>query len=387
MLHIRSLCYGICAALYTTYCVRLVDSLHRQTASHARFVFICSSITFAFLAAINIAWFFFDFMDENTGMWYELHHRLYYCMHLAEMLVVPLMGAAMICMSRLKRFRLKNMLMWMCPALVLSLAYAATGINALFFMAFGCMFIYFFIIFISSMYYVRYYQEMLNNTYANTEQRGVSWILNLLWSFSILFSVWVFLIFVVNDLTGDIIYILIGIIPWSYYVIKICRQNFDIKVMREMAEVDEALQSVLLDSPQPAAPSAVPYIDVEPRSQLKKWQEPQFDEAVRAFCNDRKNFTNSELSVQDVANGVGSNRTYVSRWCKEQGTDFSGYITDIRLDYARHLLSTTDKPIVEIVDLSGFSTPRYFRIVFSAKYGCTPSEYRVNHVEDDIQEQ
>lgn len=383
LMHIRSLCYGINVAVYAAFVVRMVDSMHRQSSPHARFAYRCSVVTLIALVLINCTWFVFDYLDKNTDVWLTEHQTLHWSLHIAEMFVVPVMGAALLCISRLKKFSPKAMLLWMLPFELLFVLYLATSCDALFYIAFGCMTVYCIGIFIAVVYYVRHYQTLLNNTYANTSQRGVNWLLRLLHCFALLFFFWLTMDFIVGTIMADIVYGLFGILPWAYFVNRMRKQNFDIRIMREIVESGEDESdndedgSTGEDSNDSApVPNVVQHLDLTPHSALKKWQEPEFDEAVRSFCNDRSNFTNSELSVQDVANGVGSNRTYVSRWCKEQGTDFSSYITDIRLVYAEQLLVTTDKTIVEIVDLSGFSNPRYFRTVFAAKYGCPPSEYR-----------
>lgn len=387
LLHIRSLCYGVAAAFYAFFAVRMVDGLHRNTAPHARFIFVCSAIAMGILSFVNCIWFVFDFLDKNTGMWFAAHQRLYMSVRLVELLIIPTMGAALLCLSRLKRFRYRNMALWMGPFIVFPLLYLVSGYLVLAYIAFAFMFTYTVIINVMAVYNVKQFETLLNNTYANTSHRGVRWVYTLLGIFATLFVFWLSMIYVVGDVMGDIIYIVIGFFPWAYYVSRVYKQNFDIAVMRDIVESGEDVDE---GEPAPETVAAagsdqVAYIDVEQHAVLKKWQEPDFDEAVRHFCSDSKNFTNSELSVQDVANGVGSNRTYVSRWCKEQGMDFSSYITGIRLVYAEQMLVNTDKPIVEIVDLSGFSNPRYFRVVFSAKYGCSPSEYRTLHSTIDKQ--
>lgn len=61
---------------------------------------------------------------------------------------------------------------------------------------------------------------------------------------------------------------------------------------------------------------------------------------------------------------------------KEFGTTPIKYITDLRLQYAANLLTTTDSDILSISVRLGFSSLSYFITIFKKKYGLPPSKYR-----------
>lgn len=61
---------------------------------------------------------------------------------------------------------------------------------------------------------------------------------------------------------------------------------------------------------------------------------------------------------------------------QETGKTFVEYLTDLRMEKAKHLLQYTDKKNYEISELCGYSTPAYFSTVFKSATGLTPSEYR-----------
>ena len=50
-----------------------------------------------------------------------------------------------------------------------------------------------------------------------------------------------------------------------------------------------------------------------------------------------------------------------------------------RLEYARHLLLTSDKGVQETAAGSGFNNPLYFSQCFRRKYGMSPSAFRKKH--------
>lgn len=55
------------------------------------------------------------------------------------------------------------------------------------------------------------------------------------------------------------------------------------------------------------------------------------------------------------------------------------YILNLRLEYAKNLLLTTNQNLADISDFSGFSNLPYFCLQFKKKIGYTPSEFRKNN--------
>ena len=98
--------------------------------------------------------------------------------------------------------------------------------------------------------------------------------------------------------------------------------------------------------------------------------------ALLECCEEPLLFCNPELSLQDLALAIGTNRTYLSRWFVEHDTTFYNYINGLRIDYAGHLLLSTDYAVTLIQLKSGFVNKSTFRKYFMDRYGCTPSEYR-----------
>lgn len=87
-------------------------------------------------------------------------------------------------------------------------------------------------------------------------------------------------------------------------------------------------------------------------------------------------FCNPDLSLQDLALAVGTNRTYLSKWFITNNTTFYNYINHLRITYAAHLLLTTDEPVTQIQSQSGFISKSTFRKYFIECFQCTPSDYR-----------
>ena len=58
---------------------------------------------------------------------------------------------------------------------------------------------------------------------------------------------------------------------------------------------------------------------------------------------------------------------------------FSTYINSLRIDYADHLLMTTDLGMMEISIECGYHNQQTFYRLFKAHHKCTPKEYREEH--------
>lgn len=106
-----------------------------------------------------------------------------------------------------------------------------------------------------------------------------------------------------------------------------------------------------------------------------------FFQKVEALMVNELLFCEHELSRENLATAIGTNRTYLTRSIKSAtGKTFSEYITDLRTAYAAKLLTTTEEPLDVIGTLVGFRSRSAYYRAFSAAYNCSPSEYRKNSV-------
>ncbi len=82
-------------------------------------------------------------------------------------------------------------------------------------------------------------------------------------------------------------------------------------------------------------------------------------------------------SLEEVANYVLLNKNYFcTLFRKQTGKTFIRYINDLKLQYAKKLLSSTDLAANEIFYKCGFGSFSTFLHEFRAKYGETPMQYR-----------
>ena len=102
------------------------------------------------------------------------------------------------------------------------------------------------------------------------------------------------------------------------------------------------------------------------------------DSAVIVKCLDYidNNFT-KDIKLQDVAKIAGVSKYYVSRIFSDNlNCNIRTYINKRRVELARHMLSDSDKTVMEIGYMCGFDTPRTFYRAFKKETLMTPKEYK-----------
>ena len=105
---------------------------------------------------------------------------------------------------------------------------------------------------------------------------------------------------------------------------------------------------------------------------------PKIDNLMRT----NQLYTNSNLTILDLAAAVGSNRTYVSAAInRTYGVSFSLYVAKQRVEYAKMILAdhryTSDKAaIADAYALSGFASKQSFYRVFKEITSLTPLAFR-----------
>jgi len=83
------------------------------------------------------------------------------------------------------------------------------------------------------------------------------------------------------------------------------------------------------------------------------------------------------ISVQDVANHISINRSYLHRIFKSfTNVSIQSYLLDYRIRQACILLKDTEMPIHVISHSVSYTDPLYFSRLFHQKMGMTPSDYR-----------
>lgn len=103
-------------------------------------------------------------------------------------------------------------------------------------------------------------------------------------------------------------------------------------------------------------------------------QHQSYFEKAKAYLDDH---FQDNVTLETVARHVGLSTYYFSKLFKERaGVTFIDYLTQLRVEKAKHLLLTSDKSLKEICFEVGYRDPNYFSRVFKKTTGVTPSAFR-----------
>lgn len=101
-------------------------------------------------------------------------------------------------------------------------------------------------------------------------------------------------------------------------------------------------------------------------------------EKLDTYLQETKSYLNPDLTREELAVQIGTNRQYLIEAIKEKrGKTFNEYIYSYRLEYAHEqIINNRKKSISEILVEAGFQTRTTFYKSFKEVYGLTPSELR-----------
>lgn len=100
------------------------------------------------------------------------------------------------------------------------------------------------------------------------------------------------------------------------------------------------------------------------------------------LCNEiishiNDNFSNYDLSLENIAQKFKLSTSYLSRFLKEQtGVTFTQYVWHLRIEEVKRLLAETDETIKNIVLKAGYIDVANFTRKFKKTEGVTPGQYR-----------
>ncbi len=98
-------------------------------------------------------------------------------------------------------------------------------------------------------------------------------------------------------------------------------------------------------------------------------------ESIRESVNN--NYSHSDFGVQKIAEIFKFSPNYINDIFKQHaGISIPKYLTSVRLEASKKLLSETDLPINDIALDVGYTRVNYFSRVFKKEFGTSPIEYR-----------
>lgn len=91
----------------------------------------------------------------------------------------------------------------------------------------------------------------------------------------------------------------------------------------------------------------------------------------------RQHYRNPALKIQDIASEVHFSTAYLGYLFKrEMKKNLWDYVTELRIEEAKRLLTTTDKKRYEVAYEVGYESPEHFSRMFKRYAGVSPAEFR-----------
>lgn len=368
---LRLFAFGMYCMLCLIYGTRFVMKARECINQDARIAYRLAYISLFLLVglillSLGITDFFY--LDYQPHTWVIIQHLITLC----DLMVLPFAGLMMIHLTHAYEVTLKRSLVHTVPFVVLFIYYFLTFDEKVFRLSYCVSLIYGAVIYLFTLTRVYIYQKALQKTYSDPGSRSLKWVYLFVNIFLLQNVLYYFLSKSENKDWPHTIYYLMSIVNWWALAEMLGRQVLDVDEMKEQLKVARRRDwlKALSEDDKPAAER--PADTTTP-----------IDRELQRLCAEEKIYLNPELSCNDLAKAVGTNRTYMSLWFREHGTTFNDYINSLRLKQAEHLLRTTDENILTIGSRSGFNHPNTFRNVFKEYFGCTPKDYRKKLKEED----
>lgn len=209
--------------------------------------------------------------------------------------------------------------------------------------------------------YITNYNQMVRNSYSNTEDKELSSIKPLLISFVAASLISFIMNFMQRDyFTGSLWMLAIPAFTFSTLFLLFgfvgLTQHYTVNNLEEGIDITE----------EPAI------------EQLTPDAEDRLASEIRRLMNEKKLFLQPNLKINDLAMMLNSNRNYIYHAINGKiGLSFSDYINQKRIEHAIYLIEHNPNMLLtDVANKSGFSSPSSFYRNFKTIAGCSPSDYQ-----------
>lgn len=91
-----------------------------------------------------------------------------------------------------------------------------------------------------------------------------------------------------------------------------------------------------------------------------------------------QNYSDNLLSLKEISEYIHMSNSHMCTFYKQEtGSTINQYLTQVRMEKAKHLLKTTNYSVSDIAYRTGYRENSYFGRIFKKTYNLTPAEYRV----------
>jgi len=224
----------------------------------------------------------------------------------------------------------------------------------------ACQFTYLFILYLTAMGKLRRWDRQMLNEFSDIAHKQTVWFRKLTLPFMLLILLWIpMTVFPDAFWIMDLYYVAEIILTLTISEHALKQEEFDFS---ESEKTEQETENA----------TAVPDNGND--------RQPYWVERLERLMQEEKIYCNPELSVSMLAQEIGINRTYLSRYINTttDGT-FYDYVNSYRLKEAEKYLVETNLPISAIAEMSGFASLATFSRYFRSAHNQTPTDYRFQH--------
>jgi len=164
---------------------------------------------------------------------------------------------------------------------------------------------------------IRQYGRWLNDNYADLENKKV-WLCQVV-------SLGCMLLFVIYVLATDMVFI------WLIHIIELVLVGLLLWRVETLPQLD-SISMVEASTSTPDAPTLTPDID-DPSPLISTIDLAQIEQLLSEHCVATQLFLQHDLTVQQLAQAVGTNRFYLSQYFSRKSITYNTYINNLRIDY------------------------------------------------------
>lgn len=282
--------------------------------------------------------------------------------HIAIMLdivTVPLYGLSLIELCRPKSLTWRRVIISELPFVLMAVLFVCTHVELFFYMAVAMSVAYGTWCAVWTLRELPKYHRWLKEEFSYDEDINLHWLRGVMVFYFLILSVWAMSCFH-SSCEFDICYMLFALVGWSFVCYFINEQEIVIK---------EVMDTCARDGCQPTAPSAD---SVEPSPVVS-----DIERRLHAVFVDDKIYLDPKLRLTDLAQRIGTNRTYLSQYFNQSAAhSFYAYVNEYRVECAKRLLRDTGYTLDVVASMSGFNSLSTFRRAFVQQVGVSPQQYR-----------
>ena len=214
------------------------------------------------------------------------------------------------------------------------------------------------------------YSKRINNFYSNLEHKNLHWVNVFLYSF-----IFTALMSTIFNIIGRSIFLeskILLLIPSFIFSV----------ILFFIGYIGSLQNHTVYDLEQDSISNGM--------TGIRKYTNEQLTKDLLQLFVAQKIYRNPELKITDVAQLLGTNRTYVSELINSEfSCSFVEYVNRYRFNEAKRLFNTAESErfsLQEISEHSGFGSPGTFIRIFRQFEGITPGKYRdllISHTDKD----